>query len=285
MAPSGRPNGFPRYAWTKLGPGEQQAAARQRWASAHPRSEATAKQIVAEITGVAPEAVVRAAAPGTMPKASRVVINCDGLCEPVNPGGIATYGFVARRGPELLAEDGGVVARGPAATNNLAEYTAVIKALEWARDNVPSGEPVVVRTDSQLVVNQVNGEWSVKSPKIWPLHKRAQLALAQLRRQHNVRVEWVPRESNEEADRLTRKAYAEADAVGAALRAERAHVLLGGVTPTEVPGRYYVRSASGRGAYVVDLAQRTCTCPDFAHRQANCKHLIAATEAATTSDA
>ncbi|MGC8628342.1 MAG: ribonuclease HI [Acidimicrobiales bacterium] len=284
MAPSGRPNGFPRYAWAKLGSREQQAAARQRWIAANPRTEAAAKQIVAEITGLSLEGPKPPARP-TLSRASRVVVNCDGLCEPVNPGGIATYGFVARRGPELLAEEGGVVARGPAATNNLAEYTAVIKALEWAQDNVPSGEPVVVRTDSQLVVNQVNGEWAVKSPKIWPLHKRAQLALAQLRRHHNVRVEWVPRESNEEADRLTRKAYAEADAVGAALRAERAHVLLGGVTPAEVPGRYYVRSASGRGVYVVDLARRTCTCPDFAHRQTDCKHLIAATEATTSSHA
>ena len=282
MAPSGRPNGFPRYAWAKLGSREQQTAARQRWVAANPRTEAAAKQIVAEITGVAPEDI-RATAQGAPPKASRVVINCDGLCEPVNPGGIATYGFVARRGPELLAEDGGVVARGPTATNNLAEYTAVIEALEWAQGNVPLGEPVVVRTDSQLVVNQVNGDWAVKSPKIWPLHKRAQLALAQLRRYHNVRVEWVPRESNEEADRLTRRAYAEADAAGATLRAERAHVLLGGVTPTEVPGRYYVRSASGRGVYVVDLVRRTCTCPDFAHRQTDCKHLIAATEATTSS--
>lgn len=282
MATSGRPNGFPRYAWAQLGSRERQTTARQRWVAARAQNEAVAKQIVAEITGVAPEAA-RATAQEAQPKASRVIINCDGLCEPINPGGIAIYGFAARRGPELLSEDSGVVARGPAATNNLAEYTAVIKALEWAQGNVPLGEPVVVRTDSQLVVNQVNGEWAVKSSKIWPLHKRAQLALAQLRRQHSVRVEWVPRELNEEADRLTRMAYAEADAAGAALRAERARELLGSVTPTEVPGRYYVRSASGRGIYVVDLVQKTCTCPDFAHRQTDCKHLIAATEATTSS--
>jgi len=273
MATSGRPSGFPRYAWARLPSREQRLAARHRWAVSPRRDEATAKQIVAEIAGLVPAKV-------TVARAPRVVINCDGLCEPVNPGGTATYGFVARRGAEVLFEDFGVVARGPTATNNLAEYTAVIKALEWADGAVPPGEPVVVRTDSQLVVQQLNGEWAVRSPKIWPLHKRAQIALAQLRRQHNVRVEWLPRERNEEADRLTRKAYAEADQVGAALRAERAKALVGTVTPTGDDGRYYVRSASSRGVYVVDLVHKTCTCPDFVRRQANCKHIIAASEVA-----
>lgn len=266
MSSPGRPSGFPRYAWAKLCSNEQQAAARRRWSTARQRTEAVAKQIVAEVTGLAPKQV-SAPVSVTVPKAPRVLINCDGLCEPVNPGGTATYGFVARRGPELLVEDCGVVARGPAATNNLAEYMAVIKALEWAHDNLPSTEPIVVRTDSQLVVNQVNGEWAVRSPKIWPLHKRAQIALSQLRRQHKM---------NEEADRLTRKAYAEADAAGTAARAERAEALRASVVPTEMQSRFLVHSASGPGYYTVDLAHKTCTCPDFTRRRARCKHMIAA---------
>lgn len=47
-----------------------------------------------------------------------IVVNCDGLCEPVNPGGTACYGWVAYRGQEKIGEGYGVVCSGPGATNN-----------------------------------------------------------------------------------------------------------------------------------------------------------------------
>jgi ribonuclease HI len=282
---SKRPNGFPRAAWAALVTEEQASAVRRLWTAAPKHNEAMAYQVIAETTGRAVDEMWQAkpARPARPPTAIRVTINCDGLCEPVNPGGTATYGFVARRGPELLVEDCGVVAKGHGATNNLAEYTAVLKALEWSIEALAPCEAVTIRTDSQLVVNQVNGEWSVKSPKIWPLHQRACSLLAKLRQGRGVQLEWVPRERNAEADRLTRLAYARADEEGQAARAERAKGLAGSVEATDDPGRYRVRSSSGRGCYTVDLGRGTCTCPDFAHRQAECKHFIAVMQATGSS--
>jgi ribonuclease HI len=276
MAKTGRPSGFPRALWALIADEEQQCRTRERWATAT-KNEPTAYAIASTVTGRSIEEL-RAQATGRQgakPAAQPVHINCDGLCEPVNPGGTATYGFVARRWGELLVENCGVVAKGPSATNNLAEYTAVTKALEWAAQHLEPGQDIVVRTDSQLVVNQLNGVWEVRSQKIWPLHQQAKLALAQLRRSHQVKLDWVPREQNSEADRLTRVAYARADKDGTAARAERAAKLVATVVPTEDEGRFLVLSSTKLGHYVVNLEHKTCTCPDFANRQAECKHILA----------
>lgn len=133
------------------------------------------------------------------------VINFDGACElnPANgkrnPGGIATYGWLIKKDDLLLAYGLGEAARGENATNNLAEYTALICALEAAHDL--RVEPDEIRGDSQLVVNQVNGEWRVNKPHLADLCQRAQ----QLIRDYV--LVWVPREQNQEADDLSKKAY------------------------------------------------------------------------------
>ena len=60
----------------------------------------------------------------------------DGLCEPVNPGGLATYGFVIYIDGRKVCEGCGVICGFDRnATNNIAEYTALIKALKWLLKN------------------------------------------------------------------------------------------------------------------------------------------------------
>jgi ribonuclease HI len=136
-----------------------------------------------------------------------LVVHCDGLCEPRNPGGVACYGYVARRGDQVIASGWGVVARGPQATNNVAEYAAAIYALRALLDLGLSSDPVEVRSDSELLVNQMRGIYAVRSPRIASLHGELQ-RLA--RRFREIRWRWVPREENTEADALSRRAYAEA---------------------------------------------------------------------------
>jgi ribonuclease HI len=130
----------------------------------------------------------------------------DGLCEP-NPGGVATYGFVVTRNGKKIHDGHGLACppRTPQATNNVAEYTGLIKALEWLADQKVR-EPVVVRGDSDLVIKQLNGEYKVKSANLASLHVRAKELLARL---PSATVEWVRRDENAEADRLTNLAYAE----------------------------------------------------------------------------
>ena len=58
------------------------------------------------------------------------------------------------------------------ATNNVAEYTRIIKALEWLLANNYENEKILIRGDSRLVINQVKGKFKVKAPNIIPLYQR-----------------------------------------------------------------------------------------------------------------
>jgi ribonuclease HI len=83
------------------------------------------------------------------------------------------------------------------ATNNVAEYTAVIEGLKRATDLGAS--EVHLRSDSQLLIYQLTGKYRVKTAHLVPLHRQV-LALAQ--RFASISFEHVPRERNKEPDRL-----------------------------------------------------------------------------------
>jgi probable phosphoglycerate mutase len=120
-----------------------------------------------------------------------------------NPGP-AAYGYV------LEAEDGTVLAaHGEAigiATNNVAEYSALIAGLEKAVE-VGVNELEVV-SDSELLVKQMRGEYKVKNEALRELAVRASRLARQVGR---VRFTAVRREHNELADRLVNEAL---DAAG-----------------------------------------------------------------------
>jgi len=126
----------------------------------------------------------------------------DGACLPVNPGGIATWGFVIKRDGKVIKKSRGIC-RG-VATNNIAEYTALIKALEFLKEKKLNNEDIVIHGDSQLSIYQMTGFYRVRSPNIIPLYKRAQELVKDFK---NIRFEWVPRHLNKEADELSEKAY------------------------------------------------------------------------------
>ena len=115
-----------------------------------------------------------------------------------NPGP-AAYGYV------LEAEDGTVLdARGERigiATNNVAEYRALIAGLEKA---VELGiEELEVVSDSELLVKQMQGEYRVKNETLRELNEDANVLERKLGR---VRYTAVRREHNELADRLVNEA-------------------------------------------------------------------------------
>jgi ribonuclease H / adenosylcobalamin/alpha-ribazole phosphatase len=91
-------------------------------------------------------------------------------------------------------------------TNNIAEYTAVIRALEVLASLLESKADqaeVHVRLDSMLVVRQMKGEWKIKHPNMKPLAARV-AELVHLFK--SVSFEHVYRESNLDADRLANEA-------------------------------------------------------------------------------
>jgi ribonuclease HI len=90
-------------------------------------------------------------------------------------------------------------------TNNVAEYNGLLAALRWAAENGIGS--LHVRSDSELLVKQMKGEYRVKNPGLQPLYEEAR-SLA--RRIGRVRFEHVRRELNREADRLANEAMDEA---------------------------------------------------------------------------
>lgn len=130
-----------------------------------------------------------------------ITIYTDGLCEP-NPAGWATWGWVAYdKDSREIAREYDCLGFGDGMTNNRAEYEAVLQALRWAEEFEATN--VLVRTDSELLANQVNGTWRVKNPSLVPLHADVCYLLETV----NGAVEWVPREQNTVADGLSREAY------------------------------------------------------------------------------
>jgi ribonuclease HI len=90
------------------------------------------------------------------------------------------------------------------ASNNVAEYQALIQALRWALGK--GARRVRVFSDSELVVRQIEGRYKVKHPDMVPLHREA---VSLLRRFEEATVTHVRREQNREADRLANRALDE----------------------------------------------------------------------------
>lgn len=87
------------------------------------------------------------------------------------------------------------------ATNNVAEYQALIAGLEAARDL--GVDSLRVRLDSELLVKQMTGAYRVKSAHLKPLHERARALASSFA---DVRFEHVPRSENARADALCNEA-------------------------------------------------------------------------------
>ena len=112
----------------------------------------------------------------------------------------------AGAGAVLLDSDGHVIAEiaeyvGPHATNNQAEYTALIHGLEEAQRR--GIDEIDVRMDSKLVIEQMAGRWKVKHENMKPLARRAGDLLRAFR---GHTLTHVPREDNAIADALSNKA-------------------------------------------------------------------------------
>ena len=144
----------------------------------------------------------------TLPRGRAVLplevhVHFDGACQPPGGGGVATFGYTVE-GPGLSHEDKGLAAPPwtPRSTNNVAEYTAAVRALEWLLEQGYAG-PVRVMGDSQLVIRQVQGEYRVKAPHLQQYHAHV-LRLAG--RFEHVDWVWIPRESNARADQLSKEA-------------------------------------------------------------------------------
>ena len=136
-------------------------------------------------------------------KSEMIEVWIDGCCMPVNPEGTACLGYVMKRNGMVIAQGSQIVGEGKGMTSNVAEYHALIRALEEIHQRKFENETILIKSDSNLLVNQMNEDWKVKAPLIKPLYWKARRLTTGLK----LKLEWIPRELNEEADELSRVAY------------------------------------------------------------------------------
>ena len=111
-------------------------------------------------------------------------------------------------GARIEREDGSIVELKEAlslATNNVAEYSGLLAALRWAVDQ--DIRTLHIRSDSELLVKQMKGQYRVKNEGLQPLYAEA---VSLVRRVGKVTFEHVRREFNKDADRLANEAMDEA---------------------------------------------------------------------------
>lgn len=126
-------------------------------------------------------------------KIKKVIIFTDGASQG-NPGPAAIGAIIKDEQGRVIASISQGIGR---ATNNQAEYRAIIAALENAIKLGAS--QVEIRSDSELVVRQINGQYRVKNAALKPLYQQVKHQQSQL---DSFTITHIPREENTEADGL-----------------------------------------------------------------------------------
>jgi ribonuclease HI len=134
---------------------------------------------------------------GDEPRARHLIVNFDGGARG-NPGAAAIAAVVSTASGEVVDEQSASIG---VATNNAAEYRALLLAIELARELGATSLELV--GDSELIVRQVRGEYKVKDAGLRPLHAAVTEALRGFDRWS---IRNVPRDENAAADALVNEA-------------------------------------------------------------------------------
>lgn len=128
---------------------------------------------------------------------NKLVLYTDGCCRG-NPGPAGIGVVIKDSRKKILKELSEYIGE---ATNNIAEYSALIRGLEEACEM--GAEEVMVFMDSELVVRQLNGEYRVKDDGMKELFRQAVEALKDFKA---FEIKHVDRSKNKEADSLANRA-------------------------------------------------------------------------------
>lgn len=129
----------------------------------------------------------------------------DGACEPVNPGGYASYGAVIYQDYDEIATCSRLFkpkkGHERETSNNVAEYSGFLWILQYLIGKRLQKEEIIVYGDSKLVIEQMFGRWKMHGGFYIPVAKRAKKLL---RNFSNIKGVWIPREQNYVADKLSK---------------------------------------------------------------------------------
>ena len=135
--------------------------------------------------------------PTASPAPKKFILQFDGGSRG-NPGPAGIGVTLSNDRSEIIYELGEFLG---SCTNNVAEYTALLRGLAAAL--ALGAKSLQVRADSELVVRQINGQYRVKSPDLKPLYQQAIGLMKQI---GNVQIAHVYREGNTRADELANMA-------------------------------------------------------------------------------
>jgi ribonuclease HI len=127
------------------------------------------------------------------PASGWIVAYCDGGSRG-NPGPAGFGVYIQDEAGKVLAEESEYLG---ARTNNFAEYSALLAAIEFAISH--GHRRLRVISDSELIVKQMKGQYRVNSPELRPLHEQARRRILALEK---FEIRHVLREKNRHADRL-----------------------------------------------------------------------------------
>jgi ribonuclease HI len=136
----------------------------------------------------------------------------DGSIKGGNPGGHGVGGYVIKdkRLPPTVITGTIDLGKSDTMTNNIAEYSAVVAALEELYNNAYKHDRwpdlVVIHSDSKLVVEQCNDNWVCGNTRLRGLRQQIWNLCEELGG-CDVRFKWIPREENTEADEVSRSLY------------------------------------------------------------------------------
>jgi ribonuclease HI len=117
----------------------------------------------------------------------------DGGATP-NPGDMKIGGFIKLYGKTIFSYSDSI----GYGTNNIAEYASLLRLVKQAqRLNIQN---IYIQGDSQLVINQVNGVWKAKDPRMKQYRDRVIAVLKHIKKWE---IKHVVRKHNQEADSLT----------------------------------------------------------------------------------
>lgn len=136
-----------------------------------------------------------------------ILIHCDGAIKGGNPGGWGVGGYVVKViDKETVKIEKGTIDLGkaPYMTNNMAEYAAVLAALFRVKRMNLTDKPIVVKSDSMLVVQHLSGRWNCNVPHLQALKAEIMEIVKSFKQ---IEFQWVPREQNTEADEVSKSLY------------------------------------------------------------------------------
>lgn len=126
---------------------------------------------------------------------NHIIVFVDGGAKP-NPGFGACAGVIKNAKGTVIHTFKKYL--GESVSNNVAEYTGLLSALSWCKEN--GHDHIHVRMDSKLVVSQMNDSCEVKHPDMQALLEQCKSLMST--NAHPVDIKWIPRMQNSEADKL-----------------------------------------------------------------------------------